>query len=714
MPRVPTLDSFQVAENTLPQVRFSAPNMPDIAGQQTQQMSRGMMQTGQVMGQVAIDMQQQANQLRVDQAMLQADEVANRLSFDKEIGFANIKGENALNRPNGKPITEEYSEKINNEFSAIASSLGNEQQRMQFQQRSNRISTGFRNSLVKHEASEYKSYSDSVDDASVANRKMAIGNNYSDPVAIDNIINGIRNDQGTILEPGIRQFIERKAVRNGLPKEWIDAQVSIAVSDAHKDVAVRMMDDDPIKAFNYIKSNSEKLGDHYPSLIRSARPAYDRQVGIFAGEKIRNKVGPVSADADGVIDWVIKIEGGYVSNDAGKGETKYGINKTANPDVDIKNLTPEQAREIYRDRYWKGIGADRLPKEIRAIAFDTAVNQGVSMANKLTAASGGDPEKYIDLRRAEYARLIESNPAKFKRYEKSWNNRLDELSSLAYSGGERSLTGQLREAERTIEDPEQRRSAMAHIREQNNLDMAEKKEAYQSNFSKSLDIAYSKPGGWRDIPPSMWAQIDRDDREKLMVIPKKSDPDTLLMLKENPQLWKAGSIENYRPLLSEGDYIDLHNRGNGPNAEAKIREAKIDSEQFSNELNAAGLGDMLNAKKGSPGQASLLELKAKFEQVIDAEQTARGKSLSMDEKNKLLRSIIKPVKVAQVRTGSFFGMFDGESSDADMRAYQVKNPANIRIPNDIRSRIIGDMQRLGIAATEQRIRDAYLAMEEKP
>ena len=212
----------------------------------------------------------------------------------------------------------------------------------------------------------------------------------------------------------------------------------------------------------------------------------------------------------------------------------------------------------------------------------------------------------------------------------------------------------------------------------------------------------------------MWAQIDRDDREKLMVIPKKSDPDTLLMLKENPQLWKAGSIENYRPLLSEGDYIDLHNRGNGPNAEAKIREAKIDSEQFSNELNAAGLGDMLNAKKGSPGQASLLELKAKFEQVIDAEQTARGKSLSMDEKNKLLRSIIKPVKVAQVRTGSFFGMFDGESSDADMRAYQVKNPANIRIPNDIRSRIIGDMQRLGIAATEQRIRDAYLAMEEKP
>lgn len=689
------------------------PAMPDVAGQQLQQNGQQIQRASHGIGQIAMDMQKEANDLRVDQALLQAEEIASRLTFDKEAGFVNIKGENALKRESGKPLADEYSEKLSSEFSVISSSLGNDQQRMLFQQRAGRIAIGFRGSLVKHEAAEHRTFADGVDDASIENRKAAIGASYADPRAVDNIINGIRNDRGDIIEPGIRQFIERKAARNGNPKEWIDAQVFGAVADAHRDVAARLIDEDPVKAFDYIKENSEKLGAHYPSLIKSVRPAYDRHVGMIAGERIRNKPGPVTADADSVIDWVIQIEGGYVANDAGKGETKYGINKAANPDVDVKSLTPEQAREIYKDRYWDGIGADGLPKEIRAIAFDAAVNHGPAVAKRLLSASGGDPSKYLELRRAEYAKLIESNPGKFKRYEKAWNHRLDVLAGLVESGGERSLTGQLREAERTIQDPEQRRTAMAYIKQQHELEQAERKEVYDANFNKAMDIAYAKPGGWREIPPSMWAQVGINDRKKLMVIPKESDPDTLLMLKETPNLWKAGAIEQYRPLLSEADYRDFHFKGNGPDADARIRDAKIDSEQFSHELHVAGLSHLLNAKRGTPDQARLIELKAKFEQVIDAEQAARGKALSMEEKNRLLRSIVKPVMVAQVRTGTLFGLFDGPSSDAEMRAYQVTNPANIRIPADARSKIIADMQALGVAATEQRIRDAYLAMEDK-
>ena len=47
-----------------------------------------------------------------------------------------------------------------------------------------------------------------------------------------------------------------------------------------------------------------------------------------------------------IIEIVLEHEGGYVNDpdDAG-GETKYGIAKRWYPDVDIKNLTKEQAKK---------------------------------------------------------------------------------------------------------------------------------------------------------------------------------------------------------------------------------------------------------------------------------------------------------------------------------------------------------------------------------
>jgi len=50
---------------------------------------------------------------------------------------------------------------------------------------------------------------------------------------------------------------------------------------------------------------------------------------------------------------VLRYEGGYVNDpdDVGK-ETKYGITKLSYPSLDIKNLTLEQAAEIYRRDWW--------------------------------------------------------------------------------------------------------------------------------------------------------------------------------------------------------------------------------------------------------------------------------------------------------------------------------------------------------------------------
>ena len=81
---------------------------------------------------------------------------------------------------------------------------------------------------------------------------------------------------------------------------------------------------------------------------------------------------------------VMLAEGGYVNNpkDPG-GETCYGVSKRAYPNLDIKNLTLDDAKEIYRRDYWDKCGASILPEGIAVMAADLAYNSGVSRSIKL-------------------------------------------------------------------------------------------------------------------------------------------------------------------------------------------------------------------------------------------------------------------------------------------------------------------------------------------
>lgn len=65
------------------------------------------------------------------------------------------------------------------------------------------------------------------------------------------------------------------------------------------------------------------------------------------------------------------------------GRTRYGISARAHPDVDIPNLTWEQAVDIYRVRYWGESGANQAPPKLAFCLFDAAVQHGPRRAIKL-------------------------------------------------------------------------------------------------------------------------------------------------------------------------------------------------------------------------------------------------------------------------------------------------------------------------------------------
>lgn len=138
------------------------------------------------------------------------------------------------------------------------------------------------------------------------------------------------------------------------------------------------------------------------------------------------------------VSQVLGKEGGYVANDAGAGETNFGINKTANPDIDVKNLTKEKAIELYRERYWNAIGADKLPPDLAYVAFDAAVNQGVGAAKEMLEKANGDVGKFVQLREERYKETAK-NPEKAV-YLDLWlarnNQTLQEASGIsAYKMG---------------------------------------------------------------------------------------------------------------------------------------------------------------------------------------------------------------------------------------------------------------------------------------
>ncbi|WP_457643075.1 glycoside hydrolase family 108 protein [Persephonella sp.] len=81
---------------------------------------------------------------------------------------------------------------------------------------------------------------------------------------------------------------------------------------------------------------------------------------------------------------VLEKEGIYSNNPYDKGgETKYGISKRAFPEIDIKNLSIDKAKELYYKGYWIPSKAYLMPEPLAVMHFDTAVNTGVITANRI-------------------------------------------------------------------------------------------------------------------------------------------------------------------------------------------------------------------------------------------------------------------------------------------------------------------------------------------
>jgi lysozyme family protein len=125
---------------------------------------------------------------------------------------------------------------------------------------------------------------------------------------------------------------------------------------------------------------------------------------------------------------VIGVEGGYVNNpeDPG-GETKFGISKRRYPTIDIKNLTIDQAKVIYRRDYWDAHDLDPRPWREALLVFDCAVNGG--NASRWLSMYSGNPQ-FVPLFQAEHFLYLASLPG-WQDFGRGWARRIVTMALAA-------------------------------------------------------------------------------------------------------------------------------------------------------------------------------------------------------------------------------------------------------------------------------------------
>jgi hypothetical protein len=134
------------------------------------------------------------------------------------------------------------------------------------------------------------------------------------------------------------------------------------------------------------------------------------------------------AGADFFKSFILPHEGGLNPADLNGSPTNYGFNQKANPDINVKDLTPDSAAQRFEQTYWAKSGAASLPPGLAQAHADTYfINP--TKAQEFLQQSGGDPNKYMDLREQWLNGLASSNPAAQK-YAKAWANRNADLRAV--------------------------------------------------------------------------------------------------------------------------------------------------------------------------------------------------------------------------------------------------------------------------------------------
>lgn len=723
MPRVPTYDNFQQMPAQFQPVQIQ-PATPRVdPGAQAASFGQAAERAGAVAMDIELEALKQANQLRVDDALNKALEAEMRLAYDKDAGYTNQRGISALERKSGKPLADEYDEEFGKAIESIGAGLGNDYQRQAFGQAITKRRAAFRAGAMKHEADEFRTYTLSVREGTIATRMQQIGLNYANPEVIDEAITSIR------------AATYDAAQLQGKSAEWSDAQARKMVSNAHKTaIAAALQNNDVAYADRYLKRYGKDMeADDLLQTTGLITKEMDLRVGTSAATEAMGRWAPkiVPGDMDRLTNIVMGIESAGRRYDAsGKliegPATKYGTAKgemqvldgtNRDPGYGVKPASDDSPEERAR------VGRDYLAAMVREYDGDVS---------KALAAYNWGPGNLDKAVKEHGPNWLQAAPEETRSYVE---RGVREFGAGAGRGKRPSLAeikADLRGDPLLAGNPARMKAAEEAAEKQYRDIEAAEKQATDEALDTAYRGLYANGGNMNALPVSVRAMIPGDKLSAVMGFAdtvRKSggavhNPEAWAQILSMPResLAAMSPIEffrEFRPHLDdahlEKGYTLLNDARGEVGTDAKHLEVITTANRVKKAAIDAGL-------LPATGKANDNEVKAfaQFERLVD-DRVRQFEATDLQGKRKAnsqeLQQIIDGTlmdKVFVSRTGWFDReVIAGLAAPEDLtRAYVNVGGQEVRvaqIPANQRAAIASKLQSRGLPVTEQRIAELWVA-----
>lgn len=327
--RVPVANNFSESPSIAPGIRLNAPQVSNAAAEQIQQVGNVVQQGAQGLARIQTDILQDANRLRLDEAMTQAQQA--RLIRMQEVKA--LKGKDALYRGD-KPLDEEYDNLLNQDLEAIGKTLGNDAQKQAWALESGAMRRQFRGEVAGHMAAEYKTYDDQVQQGKISTGLQLMQQSYDNP-------NDWNTARGVISDAVAR-------INAGSPPEYLKSKTTEALTPGHVSVVQSMLQGGQVQAARDYFARPDVQGELTPEARARLSGVLTTSVNDMEGQQAARDVmstnpGASMKELDAAL--VARFGSNLAALDVARREIKYqrDLEETSRRETESALLRPVDA-----------------------------------------------------------------------------------------------------------------------------------------------------------------------------------------------------------------------------------------------------------------------------------------------------------------------------------------------------------------------------------
>lgn len=643
MVNVPSYDNFKVNPNVQPVGAVNVNISEQASTFGAQELIRGgedLLDAGSRVASIQLDATNTANQLRIDDSLNQLKEATLEAQFNPDTGYTNIKGINALQRPDGRSLTAEYTDMLDKRASAIENSLANDAQKAAFRTNANNLITSFGGSVQAHESQEFQTYALSVRDGTISNRMTEIGLNYNNPEVTDEAIQSIAAatyDKARLL---------------GQSAEWAEAQTREMTSKAHSTaIKAALQNTNVTYADMYMKKYASAMEpDDILGVNGLITKELDNKIGVDTASKVIEGMGPKieTSNSDRAFNIALGTESNHqqfapdgvtpLTSSAGAIGIAQVMPATGPEAAKLAGLEWDETKFRTDAKYNATIGKAYFDKQLR--------DNGGNLSMAYAAYNAGPGALQNAIKEAEK----EGKPQDWVTYLPRETQDYVQKNMKAYGAGAGQYAKpSLYELQKQVRDelgnssPERLKIALAETERQYNQITAATKQRNEDAVANAMRGVIQNGGRYSDLPPDIRGSVAPEDVTKVMDFAKRislgDDTSSMYLYQElsaQPDKMKNMSDAQFFALQSELSQADFKHfaeirgkliSGVVPNGPGDVNSKAV-TRALNDRLTSMGIDPAVKYSKDEDAAQRVGAIRRYVDQSLAAEQLNRNKKMN--------------------------------------------------------------------------------------